>query len=39
LDSQRKFVTGLNKDAQLDEDIIRWQIYQIDLEEERIKLL
>lgn len=39
LDSQRKFLTGLNKEAQLDEDIIRWQIYQIDLEEERIKLL
>jgi CPA1 family monovalent cation:H+ antiporter len=39
LDKQRKFVVGLNKDAQYDEDIIRWQIYQIDLEEERIKLL
>ena len=39
LDSQRKFVAALNKDPQFDEDIIRWQIYQIDLEEERIKLL
>jgi CPA1 family monovalent cation:H+ antiporter len=39
LDKQRKFVAGLNKDAQYDEEIIRWQIYQIDLEEERIKLL
>ncbi|HEX5152583.1 MAG TPA: Na+/H+ antiporter [Parafilimonas sp.] len=39
LDSQRKFVAGLNKDPGLDENIIRWQIYQIDLEEERIKLL
>jgi CPA1 family monovalent cation:H+ antiporter len=39
LDNQRKFVVDLNKDAQFDEDIIRWQIYQIDLEEERIKLL
>jgi CPA1 family monovalent cation:H+ antiporter len=39
LDKQRKFVSGLNKDAQYDEELIRWQIYQIDLEEERIKLL
>jgi len=39
LDNQRKFLTELNKDPSLDEDIIRWQTYQIDLEEERIKLL
>jgi len=39
LDSQRKFVAGLNKDPELDENVVRWQIYQIDLEEERIKLL
>ncbi len=39
LDNQRKFVESLNKDPQIDENIIRWQIYQIDLEEERIKLL
>ncbi len=39
LENQRKFLAGLNKDPQLDESIINWQIYQIDLEEERIKLL
>ena len=39
LEDQRKFLAGLNKDPQLNEDLIRRQIYQIDLEEERIKLL
>lgn len=39
LECQRQFVIGLNKDAQLDEEAIRWQINQIDLEEERIRLL
>ncbi len=39
LESQRQFLAELNKDPTLDEDIIRWQTYQIDLEEERIKLL
>jgi CPA1 family monovalent cation:H+ antiporter len=39
LENQRKFLAELNKDPLLDEDIIRWQTYQIDLEEERIKLL
>ena len=39
LEDQRKFLAGLNKDAVLDESIIRRQVYQIDLEEERIKLL
>ncbi len=39
LDSQRKFIISLNKDPQFDENNIRWQIYQIDLEEERIKIL
>lgn len=39
LEEQRKFLTELNKDPDLDEEIIRWQTYQIDLEEERIKLL
>ncbi len=38
LEDQRKFLAGLNKDSELDESIIRWQVYQIDLEEERIKL-
>jgi hypothetical protein len=27
------------KDPQLDESVIRWQLYQIDLEEERINQL
>lgn len=39
LEAQRKFLAGLNKDAELDESIIRDQVYQIDLEEERIKML
>lgn len=39
LENQRRFLTELNKDPSLDEEIIRWQTYQIDLEEERIKLL
>ncbi|HTE10189.1 MAG TPA: Na+/H+ antiporter [Chitinophagaceae bacterium] len=39
LENQRIFLAELNKDPSLDEDIIRWQTFQIDLEEERIKLL
>ena len=39
LESQRQFLTRLNKDPQTDETVIRWQIYQIDLEEERINQL
>lgn len=39
LESQRTFLTGLNKDPELDESIIRWQVYQIDLEEDRINQL
>jgi len=39
LENQRRFLADLNKDATLDEAIIRWQTHQIDLEEERIKLL
>ncbi len=39
LETQRKFLAGLNKDAELDENCIRDQVFQIDLEEERIKLL
>ncbi len=38
LENQRKFLTELNKDPALDEEIIRWQTHQIDLEEERVKL-
>lgn len=39
LDSQRKYLSDLNKDDSIDEDIIRKQLYQIDLEEERLKML
>ncbi len=39
LEKQRQFLTMLSKDPELHEDVIRWQVYQIDLEEERIKLL
>jgi len=39
LENQRRFLAELNKDPALDEDVIRWQTYQIDLEEERIKQL
>lgn len=39
LENQRKFLSGLNKDPELHEEYINWQIYQIDLEEERIRLL
>lgn len=37
LESQRKYLTELNKDPAVNEDIIRQQLYQIDLEEERLK--
>ncbi|KMQ68505.1 sodium:hydrogen antiporter [Chryseobacterium sp. FH2] len=39
LENQRQFLAGLKKDPELHEEYIHWQIYQIDLEEERIKLL
>ncbi len=39
LESQRQFLARLNKDPELDETVIRWQLYQIDLEEERINQL
>lgn len=39
LENQRQFLAELNKDPSLDEEIIRLQTYQIDLEEERVKLL
>jgi len=34
LDTQRKYLTTLNKDPDTDEEIIRWHLYLIDLEEE-----
>lgn len=39
LESQRKYLVDLNKDPQIDEEIIRWQLYLLDLEEERLKTL
>lgn len=39
LDSQREYLTELNKDLSIDEEIIRNQLYQLDLEEERLKML
>lgn len=39
LESQRKYLTDLNKDPKIDEEIIRTQLYQLDLEEERLKII
>lgn len=39
LESQRKFLLELNKDIAMNEEIIRHQLYQIDLEEERLRLI
>jgi CPA1 family monovalent cation:H+ antiporter len=39
LESQRKFLERLNRDNNLNETLIREQLYQIDLEEEKIKLI
>lgn len=39
LENQRQFLAGLKKDPEIHEHYIHWQIYQIDLEEERIRLL
>jgi len=39
LESQRNYLTELNKDPAVDEEIIRHQLYQIDLEEERLKII
>lgn len=39
LESQRTYLDNLNKDPSIDEEIIRWQLYLIDLEEERVKNL
>ncbi len=39
LESQRKYLTELNKDPDINEEIIRTQLYQIDLEEERLKMI
>ncbi|MEJ5103210.1 cation:proton antiporter [Chryseobacterium sp. MYb328] len=39
LESQRKFLSELNKDISMNEEIIRHQLYQIDLEEERLRMI
>jgi Na+/H+ antiporter len=39
LESQRQYLTELNKDPDIDEEMIRTQLYQIDLEEERLKMI
>lgn len=39
LQSQREYLTELNKDPSINEEIIRQQLYQIDLEEERLKII
>lgn len=39
LEEQRSFLTELNKEPDFHDELIRLQIFQIDLEEERIKLL
>lgn len=39
LESQREYLTELNKDPSINEEIIRLQLYQIDLEEERLKII
>ncbi len=39
LESQRQYLTELNKDPKIDEEIIRQQLYQLDLEEERLKIV
>lgn len=39
LDIQRQYLTELNKDPEINEEIIRQQLYQIDLEEERLKII
>lgn len=39
LESQRNFLAKLNKDPEINDQLILDQIYQIDLEEERVRLL
>jgi CPA1 family monovalent cation:H+ antiporter len=39
LESQREYLKNLNKDPLVNEEKIRSQLYQIDLEEERLKIL
>ena len=39
LESQRQYLAEYNKDPDFNEEIIRQQLYQIDLEEERLKII
>jgi ribosomal protein S6 len=39
LESQREYLTELNKDLKIDEEVIRTQLYQLDLEEERLNII
>lgn len=39
LEVQRQYLSELNKDVTINEDVIRQQLYQIDLEEERLKMI
>lgn len=39
LDSQREYLLALNKDPNINEGAIRKQLYQLDLEEERLRML
>lgn len=39
LDVQREYLEKLNCESEIDEDLIRSQLYQIDLEEERLRMI
>jgi Na+/H+ antiporter len=39
LEHQRQYIADLNRDPSVDEEIIRQQLYQIDLEEERVRMI
>ncbi|MFC6268459.1 hypothetical protein [Frigoriflavimonas asaccharolytica] len=39
LELQRDYLLELNKKSEIDEELIRTQLYQIDLEEERLKII
>jgi Na+/H+ antiporter len=39
LECQRQYLAELNKDPSINEELIRTQLYQIDLEEERLKII
>lgn len=39
LEVQRQFLADLNKNPNIDEEVIRQQLYQLDLEEERLKII